>query len=78
MKLFGTVFNSFYFLIIATKNSILDIAGVPDPNLITAIFALHNWILINLKSILASYRSRSINSNGKKMAGCYEMGLCWF
>ena len=31
MELFGTVFNSFYLLIIATKNSILDVAGVLDP-----------------------------------------------
>ena len=76
MELFGTVFNSFYFLIIATKNSILDVAGVLDPTLITDIFALHSWILINLKSILASYRNWSIISNGKDDC-CYEMGLCW-
>ena len=66
MELFGTVFNSFYFLIIATKNSILDVAGLLDTTLITDIFALHSWILINLKPILASYRDRSINSNGKE------------
>ena len=41
MELFGTVFNSFYFLIIATKNSILDVAGVLDPTLITDILL---WI----------------------------------
>ena len=41
MELFGTVINSFYFLIIATKNSILDVAGVLDTTLITDIFALH-------------------------------------
>ena len=44
MELFGTVFNSFYFLIIATKNSILDVAGVLDLTLITDIFALHSRI----------------------------------
>ena len=44
MQLFGTVFNSFYFLIIATKNSILDVVGVLDPTLFTDIFALHSWI----------------------------------
>ena len=44
MEFFGTVFNSFYFLIIATKNSILDVAGGLDPTLITDIFALHIWI----------------------------------
>ena len=43
MELFETVFNSFYFLIIATKNSILDVPGVLDPTLITDIFALHSW-----------------------------------
>ena len=66
MELFGTVFNSFHFLIIATKNSILDVAGVLDPTLITDIFVLHSCILISLKPILASYRNRSINSNGKE------------
>ena len=58
MELFGAVFNSFYFLIIATKSSVLDVAGVLDPTLITVIFGLHNWILINLKLVLASYRNR--------------------
>ena len=43
MELFGTVFNSFCFLIIATKNSILDVADIPDPALITDIFALHQF-----------------------------------
>ena len=76
MGLFGTVFNSFYFLIFATKNSILDVAGVLDLILITGIFALHSCILINFKLIFASYRNRAINSNGKEMAGYYEMGLC--
>ena len=37
----GNVFNSFYFLIIATKNSILEVASVLDPTLMTYIFALH-------------------------------------
>ena len=66
MELFGTVFSSFYFLIILAKNSILDVAGVLDPILNTDIFALHSRILINLKSILVSYRNRSINSNDKE------------
>ena len=61
-----TVFNSFYFLTIVTKNSILDVSGALDPMLITDIFALHSSILINLKSILALYRNRSINSNSKE------------
>ena len=78
MEFFETVFNSFYFKITATKNSVLDVAGILDPILITDIFALHSWILINLTSILASYRNRSINSNGKEDDCCYEMGLCWF
>ena len=51
---------------IATKNSILDVAGVLDPTLITDTFALHSWILINLKPILASYTNRSINSIDKE------------
>ena len=81
MELFGTVFNSFYILIIAAKNFMLNVAGFPDPILITDNFALHSWTLINLKSILASYRNRSVNSNGKEngwllWARCYEMGLC--
>ena len=44
MELLGTLFNSFYFLIIAAKNSILDVAGVLEPTLITDIFALNTWI----------------------------------
>ena len=66
MELFGTAFNSFHILIIAPKKSILDIAGLLDPTLITDIFVLHSWIFINLKPILASYRNRLINSNGKE------------
>ena len=66
MELFGTLFNNFHFLMIAIKNSILDVASVLDPTLITDTFALHSWILINLKPILASYRNRSVNSNGKE------------
>ena len=60
------MFNSIHFLIIATENSILDIAGVLDPTLITDTFTLHSWILINLKPILASYTNRSINSIDKE------------
>ena len=44
MEPFGTVFSSFYFLIIATKNTILGAAGVLDSTLITGIFALQGWI----------------------------------
>ena len=66
MELFGTIFKSFHFLVITTKNFILDVAVVLDPTVITDTFALHSWILINLKPILASYRNRSINSNGKE------------
>ena len=54
------------FLIIAIKNSILDVAGVLHPTLITDTFALHSWNLINLKPILASYKNWSINSNGNE------------
>ena len=66
MELFRTVFNSFHFSIIVTKNSILDFTGVVDPTLVTDIFVLHSFILINLKPILPSYRNRSINSNGRE------------
>ena len=51
---------------IAKRNSILGVAGVLDPTLITDTFALYSWILINLKPILASYRNWPINSNGKE------------
>ena len=76
MELFGTIFNSFHFLIIGTKNSIVDVVGVLDPTLITDIFVLHSSILINLKPGLASYIyiGQSVRM-AKKMAGCYEMGL---
>ena len=53
IELSGTVSNSFHFLITATKNSILDVAGVLDSNLI---FVLHSYILINLKPILGPVR----------------------
>ena len=66
MELFETIFNSFRFLIIATKNSILDVTGILDRTLIRDIFTLHSWILINLKPTLASSRNRSINPNGKE------------
>ena len=62
MELFVNIFDTFYFLIIVTKSSILDI-------LETDIFSWHSWILINLKPI------QSINSNDEKDAGCYEIGL---
>ena len=76
MELFGTVFNNLYFLTIVTKNSVLDVSGALDLMLITDIFALHSSILINLKSILALYRNSQSILIAKKMAGCYEMGLC--
>ena len=66
MELFGTIFNISNSLIIATKNFILDVVGVLGPTLVTGTFALHSWILINLKPTLASYRNQSINSNGKE------------
>ena len=66
MELFGTIFNSFHFLIITKKNSILEVADVLDLNLIADAFPVRSWILINLKPILAPYRNRLINSNGKE------------
>ena len=44
MELFGTVFDSFYFLLIVVKNTNLDVEGVLDPILITDFFTLHSWI----------------------------------
>ena len=76
MELFGTIFNSFHFLAIATKNSILDVASVLGLTLITDFFALQRWILIDLKPILASYRNRSINFNNKEDG--WLMELYWF
>ena len=66
MEVFGTILNSFHFLIFATKNSILDIASVLDLTLITDTFSLHSWILIDLKPILAYNRNWPISSNGKE------------
>ena len=76
MELFGTMFKSFHFLIIATKNSTLDAAGVLDLTPITGTFVLYSWILINLKPILASYRNQSTNSIGKEDG--WLMGLNLF
>ena len=60
------MFNSSYFLIIATKGSSIDVAGVLYPAVIRDISTLHSWILINLKSILSLYRNWPIDSNGKE------------
>ena len=46
MEFFGAVFNSFYFLIIATKNSVLDVAGVLDPNAVVALWFLYEKIFL--------------------------------
>ena len=63
MEFFVNIFDTLYFLITVTKSSIWD----GDRH-----FLWHGWILINLNLI------QSINSNDKKMAGCYEIGLKWF
>ena len=66
MELSGTVFNSFYFLIIVTKNSVLDVAGVLDPTLITDFFVLHSWIF-NQFEVNVGFIYKSVNhSNGKE------------
>ena len=75
MELLWTVFNSFFFLIIVIKNSILDVAGVLDPILITDIFTLHSWILINLSQFWFHIEIGQSILMTKKTAGCYEMGL---
>ena len=66
MDLFVTIFDSFYSLTAVTKRSILDVAGVLDPTLITDIFASQSWFLINLKSVFPSYVNCSVSSNGKE------------
>ena len=75
MELFVTIFDSFHSLIIVTKISILDVAGILNPNLITDIFASRSWILMDLKSIFLLYRKQLINSNDKKDGWLYEMGI---
>ena len=70
-QLFETVFNSFHFLIIATKNSILDVAGVLDATLITDIF-----VLLHLNQFWLHLEIGQSIPMAKKMAGCYKMGLC--
>ena len=69
MELFGITFNRLHFLITATKNSMLDVVAVLDLTLVTDTFALHSWILIYLKPILALYRNLSVNLMAKKMGG---------
>ena len=75
MELFATNFDSFHSLTIFKKISILDVLGVVDPTLITDIFVWQRWILIVLKPIFPLYRNWSISSNGKEVAGCYEIGI---
>ena len=75
MELFVTIFDSFHSLIIVTKTSILEVAGILNPNLITDIFASPSWILMDLKSIFLLYRKQLINSNDKKDGWLYEMGI---
>ena len=65
-ELFETIFDSFHSLTIVTKISILDVAGVFDPTVITNIFASQCWILINWKPFFPLYRNRSINSNARE------------
>ena len=59
-----TIIDIFHSLIIVKKISILDVAGVLDPTLITDIFAFPE--LIVLKPIYPSCRNRSININCKE------------
>ena len=66
MEIFVTIFYSFHSLTIFTKISILDVAGILDPTIITDIVASRSQFLINLKSIFPLYRNRSISSNDKK------------
>ena len=57
MELFGTVLNSFYFLRIITKNSILDVSGALDPTLTTDIFFSRDWIrIVNTNRLIRKNR----------------------
>ena len=61
IELFVTIFDSFYSLTIVTKSSIFNVAGILDMTVITDIFALQCWMLINLEPIFPSYRNPGLN-----------------
>ena len=61
-----TIFDNFHYLTILTKTSILGVADVLNPTLITDIFASQSWTLISLNSIFPLFRNRFINFNGKE------------
>ena len=61
-----TIFDTFHYLTIFTKTSILGVADVLNPTLITDIFASRSWTLISLKSIFPLFRNRLINFNGEE------------
>ena len=61
-----TIFDSFHSFIVATKISIIGVACVLDPTLITNIFALQSWILISVRPTFLFYKNRLINCNGKE------------
>ena len=73
MELFVTIFDSFHSLIFFIKISILDVAGIFDPTLITDIFVSRSWILMDLKSVFLLHRNQLINSNDKKDGWLYGM-----
>ena len=61
-----TIFDNFHYLTIFTKTSILGVADVLNPTLITDIFASQSWTLISLNSIFPLFRNRFINFNRKE------------
>ena len=73
MELFVIIFDSLRSLKIVTKITILD----AEASSIRVIRFL-GLSLNQFNAISPLYWNRSMNSNGMKIAGCYEMGIYWF
>ena len=61
-----------------SKMSILDVADVPDPILITDNFAQQMWVLINVKSVFPFIEIGQLVLMAERMDGCYETRIYWF
>ena len=68
MEFFVNIFDSSHSSTINTRSSILGVAGIVGPTLITYIFTSQSWILINLQPVFPSCWDWSINFNSKKHA----------
>ena len=58
--------------------SILDVADVPDPILITDNFAQQMWVLINVKSVFPFIEIGQLVLMAERMDGSYETRIYWF